>query len=166
VGSALRETLGDQKGLSVELTSELITTIREQLSQGRIFIVVLTGLSMVTAVFGVLAVMYTAVMGRRVEIGMLKALGAPGRSLRAIFIGEALVTTLAAALAGIIAGAILGYAFELSQRFAQEAVLLPAFDFTTAIVIVVIVCLAAIFSAALATQPVIRQKAIKILRER
>jgi ABC-type antimicrobial peptide transport system permease subunit len=97
---------------------------------------------------------------------MLKALGAPGRSLRAIFIGEALVTTLAAAVAGIMAGAILGYAFELSQRFAQEAVLLPAFDFTTAIVIVVIVCLAAIFSAALATQPVIRQKAIKILRER
>ncbi|MFC1465299.1 MAG: FtsX-like permease family protein [Candidatus Brachytrichaceae bacterium NZ_4S206] len=166
LGRALRESLGGEKGISVELTSELIASIRDQLAQGRIFTVVLTGLSMVTAVFGVLAVMYTAVMGRRVEIGMLKALGAPGRSLRGIFIGEAIIITLAAALAGIIAGAILGYAFEISQRFAQESPMLPAFDFSTAMVIVVMVSLAAIFSAALATQPVLRQKAVKILRER
>lgn len=166
LGRALRESLGGEKGISVELTSELIASIRDQLAQGRIFTVVLTGLSMVTAVFGVLAVMYTAVMGRRVEIGMLKALGAPGRSLRGIFIGEAIIITLAAALAGIIAGAILGYAFEISQRFAQESPMLPAFDFSTATVIVVMVSLAAIFSAALATQPVLRQKAVKILRER
>ncbi|BCX05445.1 MAG: hypothetical protein KatS3mg053_3383 [Candidatus Roseilinea sp.] len=166
LGRALRESLGGEKGISVELTSELIASIRDQLAQGRVFTVVLTGLSMVTAVFGVLAVMYTAVMGRRVEIGMLKAIGAPGRSLRGIFIGEAIIITLAAALAGIIAGAILGYAFEVSQRFAQESPMLPAFDFSTATVIVVMVSLAAIFSAALATQPVLRQKAVKILRER
>ena len=166
LGRTLRESLGGEKGISVELTDELIESIRSQLMQGRIFTVVLTGLSMVTAVFGVLAVMYTAVMGRRVEIGMLKAIGASGGSLRGIFIGEAIVITLAAALAGIIAGTILGYAFEVSQRFAQESPLLPAFDFSTALVIVVMVSLAAIFSAALATQPVIRQKAIKILRER
>lgn len=166
MGRALRESLGGEKGISVELTSELIASIRDQLAQGRIFTVVLTGLSMVTAIFGVLAVMYTAVMGRRVEIGMLKAIGAPGRSLRGIFIGEAIIITLAAALAGIIAGAILGYAFEVSQRFAQESPMLPAFDFSTATVIVVMVSLAAIFSAALATQPVLRQKAVKILRER
>ncbi len=166
LGRALRESLGGDKGISVELTSELVQSIRDQLAQGRIFTVLLTGLSMVTAVFGVLAVMYTAVMSRRVEIGMLKAIGAPGRSLRAIFIGEAIVITLAAGLAGILAGTILGYAFEVSQRFAQESPLLPAFDFSTALVIVVMVSLAAIFSAALATQPVIRQKAVVILRER
>ncbi len=166
LGRALRESLVGEKGISVELTSELIASIRDQLAQGRIFTVVLTGLSMVTAVFGVLAVMYTAVMSRRVEIGMLKAIGAPGRSLRGIFIGEAIIITLAAALAGIIAGAILGYAFEISQRFAQESPMLPAFDFSTATVIVLMVSLAAIFSAALATQPVLHQKAVKILRER
>lgn len=102
----------------------------------------------------------------KAQPGMLKAIGSPGPSLRAIFIGEAMVTTLAAALAGIIAGAILGYALEASQRFAQKSQMLPAFDFSTAAVILVMVCLAAIFSAALAVQPVIRQKAIRILRER
>jgi archaellin len=47
-----------------------------------------------------------------------------------------------------------------------ESPMLLAFDSTTAIVIVVMVCLAAVFSALLATQPVLRQKAVMILRER
>jgi putative ABC transport system permease protein len=123
-------------------------------------------MSMVTAVFGVLAVMYTAVMSRRIEIAMLKALGASGRILRAVFVGEAIITTLAAALAGIIAGTLLGYAFEFSQRFAQESPMLLAFDYSTSLVIVVMVCIAAIVSALLATQPVLRQKAVAMLRER
>ena len=121
---------------------------------------------MVTAIFGVLAVMYTAVMGRRVEIGMLKAVGAAKGALRGIFIGEAIITTLAAALAGIVAGTTLGYAFEGTQRLQEDTPMLLAFDSVTSGVIVVMVCFAAIFSAALATQPVIRQKAIKILREK
>ena len=163
---ALRDVFSGQKGISIEVTSETVKTIRAQLEQGRIFTVLLTGLSMVTAVFGVLAVMYTAVMGRRTEIGMLKAIGGSRLSLRTIFIGEAIVTTLAAALAGIIAGTILGYIFEYAQRFSQETPLIWAFDVRTAGLICLMVTLSAIFSAALATQPVIRQKAITILRDR
>lgn len=166
VMSALRDGIGESQNLSFELTTESIAASREIYNQQRIFTLLLTGVSMVTAVFGVLAVMYTAVLGRRVEIGMLKAIGSPARTLRGIFIGEAIIITLAAATAGIIAGTLLGYAFEVSQRFAQEQTMLLGFDFTTASVIVIMVCLAAIFSAALATQPVIRQKAIKILREK
>ncbi len=163
---ALREGIGEQHNLSFELTTESIAASREIYNQQRIFTLLLTGVSMVTAVFGVLAVMYTAVLGRRVEIGMLKAIGSPARTLRGIFMGEAIIITLAAATAGIIAGTLLGYAFEMSQRFAQEQTMLIGFDITTAAIIVIMVCLAAIFSAALATQPVIRQKAIKILREK
>ena len=166
VVSALRDYLGNENDLRVNSTTEEVEQGRSQLQQGRIFIVLLTALSMVTAIFGVLAVMYTAVMSRRVEIGMLKAVGASKGALRGIFIGEALITTLAAGIAGIIAGTILGYAFELSQRLQSDQPFLFAFDFNTALLIIVLVCVAAIFSAALATQPVIRQKAIKILRER
>ena len=121
---------------------------------------------MVTAIFGVLAVMYTAVMGRRVEIGMLKAIGAARAELRGIFIGEAVVTTLAAGLAGIIAGTMLGYAFVLSQRLQNDLPFKFAFDFNTAGIIIAMVVVAAVVGGTLATQPVIRQKAITILRER
>jgi ABC-type antimicrobial peptide transport system permease subunit len=166
VANAVREGVGAENNLDASLTSEEVATQRQFNEQGRIFNVLLAGLSMVTAVFGVLAVMYTAVMSRRVEIGMLKAIGSPARTLRGVFIGEAIITTLAAAMAGIIAGTVLGYAFGFSQRFTRESPMLLAFDVTTAGIILFMVCCAAIFSAALATQPVIRQKAIRILREK
>jgi ABC-type antimicrobial peptide transport system permease subunit len=166
LAESLRETFSQERGIDISFTREVVESIRGQLQMGRIFILALAAMSMVTAVFGVLAVMYTAVMNRRVEIAMLKALGASGGILRAIFVGEALVTTLAAALAGIVGGTLLGYGFDFSQRFAQETPMVPAFDSVTAIVIVVMVCLAAIVSALLATQPVLSQKAIRIMREK
>ena len=166
LGKVMRETFSQDRNIYITFTRETLDMYRTQLAQSRIFSVALAGLSMITAVFGVLAVMYTAVMSRRVEIAMLKALGASGRRLRGIFVGEAVVTTLAAALAGIIAGTILGYAFEGSIRIMGESPMLLAFDSTTAIIIVVMVCLAAVVSALLATQPVLRQKAVLILRER
>ena len=163
----LRSYLTSQaSGMSVTATSESVTTSRAQLQQQRIFITLLTALSMVTAIFGVLAVMYTAVMGRRVEIGMLKAVGAPRGALRGVFIGEAVITTLSAGVAGIVAGTLLGYAIEGSSYLQRDQPFLLAFDFNTAGIILVLVCFAAVFSATLATQPVIAQKAIKILREK
>ncbi len=164
--SELRHYLGNQNDMSVTATSEQVAQAHAALDQGRIFIVLLTGLSMVTAIFGVLAVMYTAVMGRRIEIGMLKAVGASKGTLRGVFIGEAAITTLAAGLAGIIAGTIVGYAISISQYLQTDLPFLFAFDFNTAGIIIALVTLAALFSGALATQPVIRQKAITILRER
>ncbi len=162
----LRSYLGTNNSMSLTATSESVATARAALSQSRVFIVLLTGLSMITAIVGVLAVMYTAVMGRRLEIGMLKAIGAAKGSLRGVFIGESVITTLAAGLAGITAGTILGYAFVLSQRLQSDQPFLLAFDFNTAGLIIAMVCFAAVFSGALATQPIIRQKAIVILRER
>ena len=162
----LRTFLGNQNDMTVVATSEQVAQQQNQLGQSEIFIILLTGLSMVTAIFGVLAVMYTAVMGRRIEIGMLKAVGAARGALRGVFVGEAVITTLAAGIAGIVAGTLLGYAFEGTQRIQNDQIIRLAFDFQTAGLIIVMVCLAAVFSSILATQPVITQKAIKILRER
>jgi ABC-type antimicrobial peptide transport system permease subunit len=163
---SLRDYLGNRNDMTVIATSEQVATARTTLDQTRVFTILLTGLSMITAIFGVLAVMYTAVMSRRVEIGMLKAVGAAKGTLRGVFVGEAIITTLAAGVAGIFAGTVLGYAFEISQRLQTDQLLQLAFDFRTAGLIVALVCVAALFSAILATQPVIKQKAIRILRER
>lgn len=166
LGKALRDTFSRQKGLNIVITSEQIDQTRDTLQQGRVITLVLTALSMITAVFGVLAVMYTAVLGRRVEIGMLKAIGSPAATLRGIFIGEAMVTTLAAAIAGIIAGTLLGMLFVFVERFNSENPTLWAFDFQTAGAICAMVMASAILSAWLATRPVLRQKAVMVLRER
>jgi putative ABC transport system permease protein len=162
----LRSYLGSNNNMSLTVTSETVTMMQTALNQSRVFITLLTGLSMLTAVFGVLAVMYTAVMSRRVEIGMLKAVGASKGALRGIFMGEALITTLAAGISGIIAGTLIGYAFSVTSYIQVDQPYVLAFDFTTAGLILLLVSVAAIFSSALATQPVIRQKAITILREK
>ena len=162
----LRSYLSTNNSMSLTVTSEAVATASSELDQSRVFIVLLTALSMMTAIFGVLAVMYTAVMGRRIEIGMLKAVGAPKGTLRGTFIGEALVTTLAAGFAGIVAGTLIGYAFSITSYIQDDTPYLLAFDFSTAGLILALVAGAAIFSAALATQPVIKQKAILILREK
>jgi ABC-type antimicrobial peptide transport system permease subunit len=164
--SALRNYLGNNNDMNVTATSEQVARARTSLEQSRIFIVLLTGLSMVTAIFGVMAVMYTAVMGRRIEIGMMKAIGSSKGALRGAFIGESVITTLAAGVAGIVAGTLAGYATSISQYLQNDLPFLFAFDFSTAGIIIALVCFAAVFSGALATQPVIRQKAIMILRER
>lgn len=163
---SLRDYLGSRNDMTVTSTAEQVAVARSTLDQTRVFTILLTGLSMVTAIFGVLAVMYTAVMSRRVEIGMLKAVGSSRGVLRGVFVGEAIITTLSAGVAGIFAGTVLGYAFEISQRLQTDQLLRLAFDFRTAGLIVALVCVAAWLSSILATQPVIRQKAIKILRER
>jgi putative ABC transport system permease protein len=162
----LRSYLGTNNSMSLTVTSESVATAQSAMDQSRVFIVLLTGLSMLTAIFGVLAVMYTAVMGRRIEIGMLKAIGASKGALRGVFIGEALITTLAAGLSGIIAGTLIGYAFSITSYLQVDQPYVLAFDFKTAGLILLLVSAAAIFSAALATQPVIKQKAISILREK
>ncbi|HQV71249.1 MAG TPA: FtsX-like permease family protein [Thermoflexales bacterium] len=164
--NTVRRSLNSSNSLSVTATADQVTSTRAALDQGRVFIVLLTALSMITAVFGVLAVMYTAIFSRRLEIGMLKAIGASRGELRGSFIGEAVITTVSAGLAGIIAGTLLGYVFVFSQRIQNDQPLLMAFDFGTAGLIVALVTLAAIVSGAMATQPVIRNKAITILRER
>jgi len=117
--------------MSVTATSESVTSSRAQLQQQRIFITLLTALSMVTAIFG-----------------------------------EAVITTLAAGVADIVAGTLLGYAIEGASYLQRDQPFLLAFDFNTAGIILVLVCFAAVFSASLAIQPVIAQKAINILREK
>ena len=61
---------------------------------------------------------------------------------------------------------MLGYAFVLSQRLQADLPFKFAFDFNTAGIIIAMVVVAAVVGGTLATQPVIRQKAITILRER
>ena len=48
----LRSYLGTNNSMSLTATSEAVTTARQQLEQSRVFTVLLTGLSMLTAIFG------------------------------------------------------------------------------------------------------------------
>jgi putative ABC transport system permease protein len=138
--------------------------VREQQAGGQIFLIALTVISFTTAVFGVFAVIYVTVYARRIEIGMMKAFGMKRRQLTGMLIIEAIVMTLGAALAGITAGAVMGYVTYYSERILAQEHVNFAVDTTVIPFIVIMVVIASILGAAFSARRIVTKKAVEILR--
>jgi ABC-type antimicrobial peptide transport system permease subunit len=136
---------------------------RNQASQ-RIFLLVMTVISFTTAVFGVFAVIYVTIYARRLEIGMMKAMGMRRRELTGMLIVEAITMTLGAALAGIAAGASMGYISGYGQRILQGLPIIFAIDTTVMPFIVIMVVLASMLGAAFSARRIVKKQAVEILR--
>jgi ABC-type lipoprotein release transport system permease subunit len=130
----------------------------------RIFLLVLTIISFTTAVFGVFAVIYVTIYSRRIEIGMMKAIGMRRRELTGMLIVESITMTLGAALAGIAAGATMGYIAFYGDRALSQRPADFAFDTTVVPFIVIMVTLASILGAAFSARRIVTKRAIEILR--
>ena len=125
---------------------------------------ILTVISFTTAVFGVFAVIYVTIYARRLEIGMMKAMGMRRRDLTGMLIVEAITMTLGAALAGIAAGASMGYISFWSDRALQERPMIFAVDTTVMPFIVIMVVLASILGAVFSARRIVKKRAVEILR--
>ena len=165
VGKALRAAFTLEDKIVVSVTQEDIALAAQALQQSQVMMVALTVISFVTAIFGVFAVIYVAVNGRRMEIGMMKAVGSPNSHLLITFILEAVVMSVSAVLTGITAGATLAYFNEYSNALTAEIPVTFAVDTLVAPLTVLLVVVASIISAALASRAVLRRKAVQILRE-
>ena len=136
---------------------------REQASQ-RVFLLVLTVISFTTAVFGVFAVIYVTIYARRIEVGMMKAMGMRRRELTGMLILEAITVTLGAALAGIAAGATMAYVSSWGDYALSERPMIFALDTTVMPFIVIMVVLASILGAAFSARRIVKKPAVEILR--
>jgi ABC-type antimicrobial peptide transport system permease subunit len=142
---------------------ELRSSERAQASQ-QIMLLVLTVLSFTTAVFGVFAVIYVTVYARRIEIGMLKAMGMRRRDLTGMLVVEAIAMTLGAALAGIAAGATMGYVVTYGNYALQQRPVVFAVDTTVMPFILVMVVLASVIGAGFSAGRIVKRRAVEILR--
>jgi putative ABC transport system permease protein len=145
------------------LELELQRRMEAQASQ-QIFLLALTVISFTTAVFGVFAVIYVTVYARRIEIGMMKAMGMKRRQLTGILVIEAIVMTLGAALAGITAGAAMGYVTFYSERVLAQEHVNFAVDTTVIPFIMIMVVIASILGATFSARRIVKKKAVEILR--
>lgn len=73
-------------------------------------VAVLTSFSVIVAAIGVASTLSLSVLQRRRELGMLRATGLTRRQTRAMLLTEAVLTTTAGTLAGLLLGAAYGYA--------------------------------------------------------
>jgi hypothetical protein len=112
----LRELFADRADVWVRSTAEEIRTTEQSMRTVRVLMLIMTVLSFVTSIFGVFAVVYVAVYVRRLEIGMLKAIGMRRRDLVGTFALESVMMTVSASLAGVTAGTVLGYVFYVTNN--------------------------------------------------
>ncbi|MBP8058329.1 MAG: ABC transporter permease, partial [Chloroflexi bacterium] len=113
---------------------------------------------------GVFAVIYVTIYARRIEIGMLKAMGMRRRDLTGMLVVESITMTLGAALAGIAAGATMGYVTTLGNYALQQRPMIMAVDTTVMPFIVIMVVLASVIGATFSSWRIVTKRAIEILR--
>jgi ABC-type antimicrobial peptide transport system permease subunit len=164
VVKALRKALSDRNDIRITVTAEEVRVARQGFQTMRIVLFVLTILSLITSVLGVFSVIYVTIQTRRLEIGMLKAIGITGWQLVGTFAIESLSMTVSATLTGTVAGTGLGYVFYISNNMMQNVPTLPAFDTMTVTFVLVMVIVASLISAAIASRGIVRQRVTQILR--
>ena len=130
----------------------------------RIFLLSLTIIAFTTAVFGVFAVIYVTIYARRIEIGMMKAMGMRRRELTGMLNIESIAITLGAALAGITAGATMGYIIFFGERALSQRPTIFAIDTTVIPFIVIMIVLASMIGATLSARRIVKKRAVEILR--
>jgi len=145
------------------LTIQLEENQRQQATT-QLFLLVLTTISFTTAVFGVFAVIYVNVYARRIEIGMLKAIGMKRGELTWMLNLESITMTLGAALAGIVAGATMSYIIFFGERILSQRPRSFAVDTTVVPFIVFMVVLASVLGATLSARRIVKKPAVEILR--
>jgi len=164
VVKALRTAMSDRNDLRIEVTEEQVRVARQSFQTTRVVLLILTVLSLVTSVLGVFSVVYVTVQTRRMEIGMLKAIGITSPQLVGAFAIESLTMTISATLAGATAGTGLGYLFYFSNNVMQNVPTIPAFDWVTAGFVLVMVIVASLISAGVASRGIVRQRVTAIIR--
>ena len=164
VDTDLRESFGFRRRIRTDVAEVELERAQDEQRQSQIFLLVLTLISFTTAVFGVFAVIYVTIYSRRFEIGMMKAVGTRKRELTGMLIIESITMTTSAALAGVIAGASLGYFFAYIENVTAERPMSFAVDTTVMPFVLIMVVLASIIGAIFSARRIIKYKAIEILR--
>ena len=164
VVKSLREALSDRNDVWINVTAEQVRIAQQGFVTTRVVLLILTVLSLITSVLGVFSVIYVTVHTRRLEIGMLKAVGITAWQLTGTFAIESMVMTVSATLAGATAGTGLGYVFYASNNMMQNTPTIPALDTLTLGLVPVLVIVASLVSAGVASRGIVRQRVTEIMR--
>ena len=165
---AVSSEMSNRFSLKYSIFTQIVDVRLEQArasrAQEQAFLLVLTVISFTTAVFGVFAVIYVTIYARRLEIGMMKAIGSRTRELTGMLIVESIAMTLSAALAGITAGATMGYLFAYLDNITAQRPMQFAIDTTVMPFVVIMVVLASILGASFSARRIVKRRAVEILR--
>lgn len=164
VETALHKAVNRKYDIYTRLVDVELQRARADHAAEQVFLLVLTLISFITAVFGVFAVIYITIYARRQEIGMMKAVGARNWELNGMLSVESIAMTLSAALAGILAGSTMAYVFSYLDNATAQRPQQFTIDTTVMPFIVILVVAASILGTVFSARRIIKRKAVEILR--
>jgi hypothetical protein len=164
VAKKIREDADPRYRFGVQCTAEQKEQAKVLYWATQVFFGLLLGVAVIIAVFALIASMASTVLERRWEIGVLKALGLRRRELFRMFLGEAVVLTLAAGFSGGIIGFGLAWLFMLQAAVLMEIAPVFTLPYLTFLSTFVISIVAGTLAAYLPTRRLLRKTAAEILR--
>ena len=160
----IREEFDVRYRFGLQCTAEQQDEARVLYWATQIFFGLLLVVAVVIAVFALIASMASTVVERRREIGVLKALGMRRRQLFRLFLGEAVVLTLSAGIAGGAIGFTLAWLFVVQAAVLMELSIVFTMPYVTFLATFAISLLAGTLAAYLPTRQLLRRTAAEILR--
>jgi len=103
---------GDED-FSVQTAEQMIKRLNDILSIVTIFIVGIAGISLVVGGIGIMNTMYTTVLERTHEIGIMKAIGAKNNHVLLLFLIESGILGFAGGVVGVLLGFVISKAGEM-----------------------------------------------------
>ncbi len=112
--------LTSQYGQKVRITAitSILSSIQAVLGGFSTILAAIGGISVIVAFVGIMTTMFTTVIERTKEIGILKALGYGSRDIMSVFLAESLTTGFIGGVIGAAVGAGLSYVVGLLFAFA------------------------------------------------
>ena len=94
-----------QEDFSVEVAADILKTLEDTLFAVQLFVYIIAGISLIVGGIGIMNTMYTAVVERTKDIGIMKSIGAKNNDIFLLFFFESGLLGLIGGFIGIIAGA-------------------------------------------------------------
>jgi putative ABC transport system permease protein len=164
VAAKVREQFDVRYRFGIQCTAEQKDEARLVYWATQVFFGLLLGVAVVIAVFALIASMASTVLERRREIGVLKALGMRRRQLFRLFLGESVVLTMSAGIAGGAIGFTLAWLFVLQTAALIELAAVFTMPYLTFLATLAVSVVAGALAACLPTRSLLRKPAAEILR--
>lgn len=125
----LRKERGVKKGeenFEVQSPQKILETLTSTLFAVQLFVYIIAIISLLVGGIGIMNTMYTAVLERTKEIGILKSIGARNSAIFTMFFIESGLLGVVGGIVGIVVGLIFAYGLAFIGRFALGSDLIQA----------------------------------------
>jgi len=121
-----RDVKEGEEDFIVESPQKTLETLNSSLFAVQLFVYIIAGISLIVGGIGIMNTMYTAVIERTKEIGIMKSIGAKNSTIFGIFAIESGLLGMVGGIIGIILGLIFAYGLAAAGRAALGVDLIQA----------------------------------------